>query len=203
MDLRTTYNRIAEDWATDHAVDTWWIEGTTEFCKLLKPGSAILDVGCGGGFKTKFLADRGFAVKGTDFSESMIAAAGRKYPTLDFAVRDLHDIDQEPGTYDAIFAQAVLLHIKKIEVLDVLAKMKSRLNAGGFIYVAVKAHREGKPDEEVVKENDYGYEYERFFSYYSMTELENYFRELDMVVVSQTVTSSGRTNWLQVVAQKQ
>lgn len=202
MDLKATYNRIAEDWATDHAADTWWVEGTNTFCSFLKPGATILDVGCGAGHKTKFFAEKGFKVKGTDFSENMIEVARRNYPGLSFEVRDIHEVDDESEMYDAVFAQAVLLHVKKTDVVGVLSKMKRRLNPGGLIYIAVKERREGKPEEENVRENDYGYEYERFFSFYRTEELEGYFAQIGMKVIWKTVTSSGRTNWIQIVAKK-
>ena len=35
MDLRSTYNKIAEDWFKDHHQDTWWQEGTEKFLEAL------------------------------------------------------------------------------------------------------------------------------------------------------------------------
>lgn len=124
MGLKETYNRIAEDWATDHAADTWWIEGTDKFCSFLEPGASVMDVGCGAGLKTKFLSDRGFQARGSDFAPKMIEAAKRKYPGL------------------------------------------------------------------------------RFFSYYKTEELEACFARIGMTVIWKTVTFSGRTNWIQMVAKK-
>lgn len=202
MDLKSTYNRIAEDWATDHAVDTWWIKDTDKFCSLLKAGSTILDIGCGAGFKTKYLTDKGFRITGLDFSEKMIEAARRKYPSLNFDVLDVYDIDKYDANFDAIFAQAVILHIPKARVLEVLAKMKSRLNHGGLLYLAVKEKREGEPEEGVKRENDYGYDYERFFSYFNMYELHDYLRKLDLELIWEGVVNSGRRNWFQIVGKK-
>jgi len=201
-DLKSTYNKIAEDWAKDHAVDTWWILGTNKFCSIIKLKSSILDVGCGGGFKTKYLTDKGFKVVGTDFSEKMIECAKKKYPSLDFDVLDLYDLDKYKKNFDAIFAQAVLLHVPKKRMIEVLEKMKNKLNDGGFLYLAVKEKRDGKPDEEIKKENDYGYEYERFFSYFSLSELEDYLKKLNMELIWKDIANSGRTNWIQIVAKK-
>ena len=41
MDLKSTYNKIAENWDKDHKKDTWWISGTDKFISLLKPGSLV------------------------------------------------------------------------------------------------------------------------------------------------------------------
>ncbi len=59
MDLKSTYNRIAEDWIKDHDRDTWWYEGTDKFLSLLPKGANILDVGCAGGIKSRYLTDNG------------------------------------------------------------------------------------------------------------------------------------------------
>ena len=48
MNLKETYNKIAEDWHADHSSDDWWQEGTDKFIWNLKNGASVLDVGCGG-----------------------------------------------------------------------------------------------------------------------------------------------------------
>ena len=57
MDLRATYERIAEDWHGDHRDDDWWIGGADAFTPLIKPGGLVLDVGCGGGRKSRYLIE--------------------------------------------------------------------------------------------------------------------------------------------------
>ena len=68
--------------------------------------------------------------------------------------------------------------------------------------MAVKELRSGNKDEEIVKENDYGYEYERFFSYFTRDELKSYIEKIGLQVVHNNITSSGKTNWIQMVAKK-
>lgn len=55
MDLKSTYNLIAEDWDRDHLQDDWWIAGTNTFMSFLRPGVHILDAGCAGGIKAEAL----------------------------------------------------------------------------------------------------------------------------------------------------
>lgn len=73
--------------------------------------------------------------------------------------------------------QAVLLHIPKNEVQIVLQKAVNILQVGGYLYIAVKEKMEGGMDEEVKKENDYGYDYERFFSYFTLSDFNCYFEK--------------------------
>jgi len=202
MDLKSTYNKIAEDWKKDHDKDTWWQEGTDMFLSLLPRGSSVLDIGCGGGIKSKYITDKGYVVTGIDFSEKMIEIAEREYPGINFAVSDVYQLEKYPKKFDAVFAQAVLLHIPKNRVMEVLEKMKSCLNDGGLLYLGVKQVKEDGVGERVIKENDYGYDYERFFSFFTLAELEGYLKDLNMDVVWKTSTTSGKAGWLQIVGKK-
>ncbi len=202
MDLKSTYNRIAEDWAKDHDKDTWWKRGTDFFLEMVPKNSTILDLGCGAGIKTKYIASKGFPVTGIDFSEKMIEIGKKSAPQLTFEVYDVYEIDKYPKTFDAVFAQAVLLHISKDRIMEVLKKIKSRLNKGGLLYVAVKGIKDNGIEQEIVKESDYGYEYERFFSYYSLSEFKKYTEELKMEIVWEDISSTGKSNWIQIIANK-
>lgn len=200
--LKETYNKIAKDWNKDHDIDLWWIEATETFLSFLPTGASILDIGCAGGAKSKYMSDKGYAVEGIDFSEEMIKDARERFPDLHFEVMDIYDLDEYPKKFDAVFAQAVLLHIPKKKIKDVLQMIKNKLNDGGFIHVALKEIRDINIEEEIKKENDYGYEYERFFSYYTQDELKEYFQKLDLEVISLKIENSGRSKWINIIAKK-
>ena len=89
MNLKETYDKIAEDWHSDHKKDDWWIEGTDKFISYLSKGDLVLDVGCAGGIKSKYLMQKGLNVVGIDFSEKMIEIAKREFPNGEFLVKDL------------------------------------------------------------------------------------------------------------------
>jgi SAM-dependent methyltransferase len=200
MDLKSTYNRIAEDWYKDHNKDTWWQEGTNKFVSVLAQGASVLDIGCGAGVKSKYLSENGLKVVGMDFSEKLIEIAKREVPNINFIVGDIYELDSYQSKFDAVFAQAVLLHIPKGKVMEVLEKFKNKLNPGGILYLAVKEVKDEGVVEGVVKENDYGYEYERFFSYFTLPEIEGCLRKLGLDLIWENVATSGRTNWIQVIA---
>lgn len=202
MDLKSTYNKIAKDWMQDHHGDTWWIDGTDKYLSFFKPAASILDVGCGAGEKSKYLVKHGFNVTGIDFSEEMIDLAKQQVPTGKFLVRDIKQSLNLGESFDGVFAQAVLLHISKKEIVEVIKNITEPLKTDGYFYAAVKELKSGKPDEEIVKENDYGYDYERFFSYYSLDELKGYVAQVGLSVVYENVANSGKTNWIQIVAKK-
>lgn len=159
----------------------------------------MLDVGCGGGVKSKYFVDRGLNVTGIDFSESVIDIAKREVPQARFAVLDVRETDTLPEIFDGIFAQAVLLHLPKDEIVSVLRKFKEKLKEGGYLYVAVKEQRASQDEEEIKDIDDYGYPYELFFSYFTQSEMEQYFSEAGFEVVSSTITPSGRIKWIQII----
>ncbi len=202
MDLKETYNNIAEDWVKDHNSDTWWQEGTDHFISLLPKEATILDLGCGAGIKTRYLSEKGYEAEGVDFSEKMIEIAKHENPKISFHVLDIYELEKINKTYDAVFAQAVLLHIEKAKIVEVLTKIKNILNPHGLLYIAVKGIRDDRVEEKVVTENDYGYEYERFFSYFSPSELKDYLKQLSFEVLWEGDSSHPKTTWLQLIVRK-
>lgn len=84
MNLKDTYDKISENWHQDHKKDDWWIEGTDKFISFFKKGDLVLDVGCAGGIKSKYLIERGLNVIGIDFSKEMIRIAKREEPNGTF-----------------------------------------------------------------------------------------------------------------------
>jgi len=201
MDLREAYNLIAEEWHRDHSSDDWWVEGTDAFVRELPNGGRVLDVGCGSGVKSEYLIAHGLNVVGIDVSDKLLDIARREVPEGDFRVLSMTDLEKMPETFDGVFAQASLLHIPKEDAGEVVKKMAERLAPGGLLYIAVKEVREGRPEEEVVKEHDYGVAFERFFSYFTMAELERYLADagLSVVLRLRNPSPSGKTVWLQII----
>lgn len=202
MNLRETYNRIAEDWHRDHQADDWWVRGTDAFVALLPPKGTVLDVGCGGGTKARYLVAKGLQVTGVDFSDNQIAIARREVPEASFQVADIYQIDLFPGEFDGILLQAVLLHIPKQDLPSVMSKVVAKMKVGGYLCSAVKGPKPGQPEEKVVTESDYGYSYERLFVYYSPAEMEAAFRAAGLAIIQSEVITSGSTDWVQVIAKK-
>lgn len=201
MDLKETYNRIAEDWHKDHQKDDWWTGGTDAFAVFLHPGNLVLDVGCGSGIKSDYLIKKGLQVVGIDFSEKMIEIAQREVPAGEFYALDLRTIGTLGRAFDGIFMQASLLHIPRNEAEGVLRLMAAQLKSGGYLYVAVKDKEPGRQDEAIEKEADYGYSYERFFSYFTLDEIREYMRSIGCAVRYEAVATAPSC-WIQVIGQK-
>ncbi|HVI07441.1 MAG TPA: class I SAM-dependent methyltransferase [Candidatus Binatia bacterium] len=72
------------------------------FAAYLKPGSAILDLGVGGGRTTPYLSGIAARYVGLDYAAEMISICRSKFPALEFAVGDAADLSRfESGTFGA------------------------------------------------------------------------------------------------------
>lgn len=203
MDItKVSYDKIAEDWHKDHSDDDWWIDGTDTFAKMLQKDAEVLDVGCGGGTKSKYLTGKGFNVTGIDFSKSMVEIAKREVPQGEFHVLDMRNVLDLGKEFDGVFAQASLLHIPKSDVLSVIKKLVSVVKPGGIVYAAVKKIRLGQSSEEIKLQDDFGYEYKQFFSYFDLEEMRRYFKNAGLDIVWENEKQSGNTTWIQIIGKK-
>ncbi len=202
MDLRETYNLIAEDWHREHGYDDWPNKGQAKFITYLNSGDIVLDVGCGGGRTTTFLLNNGMRAVGVDLSENMIEIAKREAPEADFFVGDVRDIEKIGGVFDGVFAQAVLLHIPKQEIPAVLQKLGDKLKNGGHMCIFVKERKLNGPEEEIEERTSYGKTFQRFFSYFTTEELRGLLTSAGMNVVFEDIVPVGHTRWIQIIAKK-
>jgi len=156
--------------------------------------------GCGCGVKAKYLAARGLYPIGIDFSVGQISIARQEPTGIPFHVMHLSEAPAAFGrTFSGVFMQAVLLHVPKRDVAETLTRMVSLLVPNGSLYVAVKERRPDQPEEQVLEENNYGYPYRRFFSYFTLEETVAAVRDAGTEVVHAEVERSGDTRWIQVI----
>lgn len=102
----------------------------SDFLARLRPGARILELGCGGGRDTKAMIAAGFDVDPTDGCAEMAAQAkariGRPVRTMRFDQLDA------VAEYDAIWANACLLHVPADALSDILARIYRALKPGGW-----------------------------------------------------------------------
>jgi ubiquinone/menaquinone biosynthesis C-methylase UbiE len=78
-------------------------------------GLTVLDAGCGTGYLSAKLREKGAIVTGIDFSLAMIEIARRKRPGVTFHVDSCSKLEtQPPGHFDLIIANYVLMDVEDL-----------------------------------------------------------------------------------------
>ena len=113
-----------------------------EIVMKLKPGRA-LDLACGAGRNSIFLAENGWDVTAVDNSAAGVeiarSRAEEKGLKIDFIVADLEtsEFAIEPGAYDLI---CDLYYLQR----DLFPKMKNGVRSGGVIISTIHIHGDGE-----------------------------------------------------------
>jgi SAM-dependent methyltransferase len=94
-----------------------------------------LDLGCGPGFTTELLNEvcRPAALLGIDASESFVAAARARLPSLRFETHDVCDLPLPGGPADVIYARLLLAHLA--EPGAVARRWRSQLAPDGKLLI--------------------------------------------------------------------
>jgi len=156
-EVRDFWNCIADDWRIQVGDDgdrnrilnsdpvLWKFAGDVS-------GLTVLDAGCGTGYLSKKLRDRGALVTGIDFSERMIEIARAKHPDIGFRVDScsaLRTIGDEH--FDIVIANYVLMDVPE---LGGTMKAFNRVLRTGGMAVLVFSHPCFPQGRATVSEND-------------------------------------------------
>ena len=150
------------------------------FMAALPTGATVLDLGCGAGWAAALMEARGFDVHALDASPEFAALAS---PKLKRPVRvaSFESID-EIAAYDAIWASASLLHVRKSDLPAIMARLARALKPDGQLLATFKAGEGESRDKRG-----------RYYSYYSLDELQRLCATIEPALVWQTpLQSAGR-----------
>ena len=104
-----------------------------ELTGALRPGAAILDLGCGVGEPImRYLVERGFAVTGVDASAAMIAIARPRFPGTPLLVGDMRRLDLG-RRFGAVIAWHSFFHLPHDDQRAMFAVFAEHLEPGGLL----------------------------------------------------------------------
>ena len=103
-------------------------------------GKKVLDVGCGTGFYSLWLSEKGAKVLGIDSSEEMIKIAkekaSKKMLDAKFLIGDVTDLRIEDCTFDVVLSTLVLMDVK--ELGKAVGELVRVTKNGGDIVISVQ-----------------------------------------------------------------
>lgn len=132
-----TYDRIAQAYqerTRDSDLGAVWVD---RLAAKLSPGALIADLGAGPGRDSAELRARGFQTVGMDLSMGMLRAGEADFPGPRVQ-SDLRALPFIAHRFDAVWANACLLHLRAEEMPGVLEGMARLLRPGGRLHVTIK-----------------------------------------------------------------
>ncbi|HEY9525619.1 MAG TPA: methyltransferase domain-containing protein [Anaerolineales bacterium] len=140
MSIQEAYNQWSETYDTDRNLTRDLDQQVIRETLANRHFHSILEIGCGTGKNTAFLAQIAGGVHALDFSQGMIEKAREKVKAenVRFSVADLTQRwPSEDGTYDLLVCNLVLEHI---EDLSFIFSEGSRVLTGGGRFLINELH---------------------------------------------------------------
>ena len=144
----------ATEWERIHAAREWglWPDiSVVRFVRRKFPqrskGRTALDIGCGAGAVSFFLASEGFDVHGIDASASAIERCRMRASDLpiSFKVQDASRLPYEGHAFDLVVDVACLQHLADCDAVRALFEARRVLKKGGWFFSLALA--EGSSEE--------------------------------------------------------
>ena len=104
---------------------------------FLHPDDDVLEIGCGTGLNTQWLAARAGRVVAVDFSEAMLEKARRRLEETDVSLRALDVTEPWPfdgRQFDCVVSTLVLEHVERLG--PVFREARRMLRSGGRFYLS-------------------------------------------------------------------
>jgi ubiquinone/menaquinone biosynthesis C-methylase UbiE len=194
-DTVATYDRMAGAFA-----DQWWstrlARPMLRFASSVADGGVVVDLGCGPGRDTAWLAEQGFVSVGVDASIGMLGEARRRAGDgpAGFAQGDLISLPLATSSVDGAWVCASLLHLDAADALLALNEVRRVLRPGAPLFAGVQ---EG--EGEGTKSGDGG---DRFFTFGSPVELAAAVASAGFEVEHIGTEHAGPVRWVQVHARR-
>jgi 2-polyprenyl-3-methyl-5-hydroxy-6-metoxy-1,4-benzoquinol methylase len=174
----------------------------------MAPSGKALDLGCGGGGDSVFLAKNGFDVTALDNSqegiEKVIKLAEKHNVQVDCQTSTLQDFRFLKNRYSLIIVNHIFQHLKKSEILEISEKILYGLKKGGLLVGSSittadpsykEMHRKKIPE---VESNCFTLPNGWIYSFFEFREVLDIFPEMQILHYSETdfyETKRGRSGW--------
>jgi 2-polyprenyl-3-methyl-5-hydroxy-6-metoxy-1,4-benzoquinol methylase len=159
-----TYDQSADLWMSDSRRSGSWFEVVTLIDEMvidLRAHALVLEIGSASGEEATVMESRGLSVRRSDATPAFVDALRRAGHEAD-QLNVIHD--ELGGPWDAIFANAVFLHLERVDFVRVVEKCFNATAGEGLLVFTLK---EGAGEEWVTKKLNGP----RHFTYWSEPDL--------------------------------
>ena len=148
---------------------------------IINKNMKVLDLGCGTGITTKYIAELGAKVTGVDISLTLIefAKENSNHENIEYLVHDITDFNLSKKTFDAICLIDIIEHIPIEKIPKLIENIKKYSHKNTIIYLNIPDARlqswmkKNKPGRlQIIDEG------------YSITNILDWFKSIDFEVIN-------------------
>lgn len=197
---KAAYELDAVAWSSRGLDRSYGAPRLDRFRELLPAGARVLDIGCGPGFDSLGLSERGLAVLGLDLTRAMLDVARMRQGVRALVQGDSRSLPFAIGSFAGVWASASLLHLPKSQVSEALREVARVLGDGGVFYSAMK---EGDRDEFDTPAAGAAVTSPRFFAHYRTAEWTARLEAAGFKVFNQEIDADRRRafpDWIVTLA---
>jgi SAM-dependent methyltransferase len=148
-----------------------------QFAARVQSAGLVCDLGCGPGHVARYLHERGVWVCGIDLSSELVERARRLNLGIEFQQGDMYALDVADATWSGIAAFYSIIHIPRIDHLQVLSEMRRVLREDGLLLLAFHLGNEVRHFDEL-----WGQVVSIDFHFFSAREVADSLRAAQFVV---------------------
>jgi demethylmenaquinone methyltransferase/2-methoxy-6-polyprenyl-1,4-benzoquinol methylase len=104
-----------------------------EWVATVFAGRRVLEVACGTGYWTRFIAATAASVTGIDAAPEMLALARERVPVASFVAGNAYALAPDLGAFDGAFAGFFLSHVPRVQLRPFVSQLNSRLEPGACV----------------------------------------------------------------------
>jgi SAM-dependent methyltransferase len=156
-------------------------------------GGKTADIGCGSGREAAWLNANGFAAKGFDASDGLLAEARTRYPQLEFDHAELPELKGiAVGTYDNVLCETVIMHLGRADIAPSVRRMLDILKPGGILYLSWRV-TEGEDQRD---------KHARLYAAFEPSLVRSELKVMTMLLDEDVVSASSGKRICRIVARK-
>lgn len=121
-----------------------------KFSRGFASGKSVLDIGCGEGYGSYYLAGFADKVTGMDYDAAIIDYAGKKYArnNLTFSAADIKSLSSVGAKFDVVCCFQVIEHLNAAAADTLLKDIKALLNPSGVFICSTPNRLDASPGRD-------------------------------------------------------